>query len=158
MAKAPVTPAIRELRKFQIEYSEHLYEYAPQGGTALGAHSLSVDEHAVIKTLVMENNNKRSLVVLMHGDKQVSTRQLARQLNVKSITPCAPKIATKYSGYQVGGTSPFGMRQTMPVYMQVSILELPWIYINGGRRGLLVRLSPKDLQKVLKPIVVNVAI
>ena len=158
MTKTPVTPAIRMLRAHGVEYSEYIFAYKPHGGTALGALALGVDEHSVIKTLIMEDDNKRPLVVLMHGDKQVSTRQLARQLNVKSITPCAPKIATKHSGYQVGGTSPFGMRQTMPVYMQVSILELPYIYINGGRRGFLVKLAPKDLQSMLKTTLVDVAI
>ena len=156
--KLPVTSAIRVLRENAIEFTEHIFAYAPRGGTALGAKALGVDEHIIIKTLILEDDNKRPLVVLMHGDKQVSTRQLARHLKVKSITPCPPQTATKHSGYQVGGTSPFGMRQALPVYMQVSILELPCIYINGGRRGFLVKLASADMQRILHPSIVDVAI
>ena len=150
--KLPVTPAIRMLRDHSVAYVENVFPYEPHGGTALCAKALGVDEYMIIKTLVFEDDNRRPLVVLMHGDKQVSTRQLARYLNVKSITPCTPQTATKHSGYQVGGTSPFGMRRSMPVYMQVSILELPYIYINGGRRGFLVKIASSDLQQVLQQV------
>jgi len=156
--KMPVTAAVRTLREHRVEYTEHTFVYEPHGGTALGATALGVDEHTIIKTLIFEDDCKRPLVVLMHGDKQVSTRQLARCLNVKSITPCTPQIATKHSGYQVGGTSPFGMRRSLPVYMQTSILELPHIYINAGRRGFLVKLRTADLQRVLQVSLVDVAV
>lgn len=150
--KLPVTPAVRVLRDHAVKYVENVFTYEPHGGTALCAKALDVDEYMIIKTLIFEDDNRRPLVVLMHGDKQVSTRQLARSLNVKSVTPCTPQTATKHSGYQVGGTSPFGMRRSMPVYMQVSILELPYIYINGGRRGFLVKMASSDLQRVLQQV------
>jgi Cys-tRNA(Pro) deacylase len=156
--KTPTTPAIRLLREQGIEYSEHSFKYEPHGGTSLGAKALGVDEHLLIKTLIFEDDNKRPLIVLMHGDQQVSTRQLARYLKVKSITPCTPQTATKHSGYQVGGTSPFGMRRSLPIYIQRSILELPYIYINGGRRGFLVNISTQDLQALLQAPLVEVAI
>ncbi len=153
----PVTAAIRVLRAAGIPFVPHVYDYEPRGGTAHSAASLGVDEHAVIKTLIMEDDQKRPLVVLMHGDREVSTRNLARAIGLRSIQPCQPAEADRHSGYQVGGTSPFGTRRSMPVYMQRSIADLPRIYINGGRRGMLVELDPADLVRVLKPQLVDVA-
>ena len=156
--KFPITPAVRVLRNEKIPFDSHLYEYEENGGTKASAMALQVDEHCVIKTLVMADDHQRPLIVLMHGDKQVSTKQLARVLGVKSILPCSPQVAQKYSGYLVGGTSPFGTRHPMPVYMEQSIMELPKIYINGGKRGYLVSLSPQALVKILQPILVEVGI
>ena len=156
--KAPVTPAVRQLRAEKVEFSDHLYAYEEKGGTAVSARELGVDEHCVIKTLIMEDERKNPLVVLMHGDLQVSTRELARVIGVKLVTPCAPETAQKHSGYQVGGTSPFGLRREMPVYMEESIAGLERIYINGGKRGYLVGLSPRDLLQVLTPVTVSVGI
>lgn len=156
--KMPVTPAIRVLRQHKIDFSAHLYDYEEKGGTTVSARELGVDEHCVIKTLVMEDENKRLLVVLMHGDCEVSTKNLARLLNVKTIAPCAPETANKHSGYLVGGTSPFGTKKVMPVYMESSILELDAIYINGGKRGFLVEMKPADAVAILKPILVEIAI
>jgi Cys-tRNA(Pro) deacylase len=154
----PVTAAIRVLREHGVAYVPRTYDYEPKGGTAHSAACLGVDEHAVVKTLVMEDEDKKPLVVLMHGDREVSTKALARHIGKKAIKPCVPEVADRHSGYQVGGTSPFGTRRAMPVYMQASILELPRIYINGGRRGLLVEIDPKDAQRVLQPVLVDVAI
>jgi Cys-tRNA(Pro) deacylase len=156
--KTPVTPAVRELRAVGVTFTDHLYSYEEKGGTAVSSRELGVDEHSVVKTLVMEDDGKEPLIILMHGDCQVSTRELARQIGARSITPCSPDIATKHTGYQVGGTSPFGTRKRLPVYMEESILKLPRIYINGGKRGYLVGLDPKDIVGVLKPTMVNVAI
>lgn len=156
--KVPVTAAIRVLRQARVELTSHLYDWEPRGGTRHSAASLGVDEHRVIKTLVMEDEEKRPLIVLMHGDHEVSTKALARQLGVKSITPCEPAVADKHSGYQVGGTSPFGTRRAMPIYMQASIAELPVIYINGGKRGFLVEMKPAELVRVLSPTLVDAAI
>ncbi|NIQ94577.1 MAG: Cys-tRNA(Pro) deacylase [Desulfuromonadales bacterium] len=156
--KTPVTPAVRQLREHQVDFSDHLYTYEEKGGTAVSARELGVDEHAVVKTLVMEDDNGEPLIVLMHGDRQVSTKELARQIGVKSIRPCDPKTADRHSGYQVGGTSPFGTRKAMPVYIERTILDLPQIYVNGGRRGYLVGLAPCELQRVLEPTPVDVAI
>ena len=153
----PVTPAIRVLRAAGVAYTPHVYDYEAKGGTAHSSASLGVDEHAVIKTLVMEDDTKRPLVVLMHGDRQVSTKSLARRLGVKSIQPCRPSVADRHSGYQVGGTSPFGLRRAMPIYMEASIASLPRIFVNGGRRGLLVELDPGELVRVLQPELVEVA-
>lgn len=158
MSKAPVTQAIRVLREHQVEYSEHLYKYEEHGGTRVSARELGVDEHATVKTLIMEDDRKQPLIVLMHGDCEVSTRNLARQVGAKHIEPCEPKTADRHSGYQVGGTSPFGTRHPMPVYLQASIAELPVIYINGGKRGFLVGIKPADLIRVLKPVMVDVAV
>lgn len=158
MSKAPVTQAIRVLREHRVEYSEHLYKYEEHGGTRVSARELGVDEHATVKTLIMEDDRKQPLIVLMHGDCEVSTRNLARQVGAKHIEPCEPKTADRHSGYQVGGTSPFGTRHPMPVYMQASIAELPVIYINGGKRGFLVGIKPADLVRVLKPVMVDVAV
>ncbi len=158
MAKHPVTMAIRALRAAKVAFEPHLYAWQPHGGTRASSEALGVDEHAVIKTLIMEDERKQPLCVLMHGDREVSTKQLARTVGVKTITPCAPEVADRHSGYQVGGTSPFGLRRAMPVYMQQSILELPKIYINGGARGFLVEIDPKEAQRVLSPTLVDVAV
>jgi Cys-tRNA(Pro) deacylase len=156
--KSPVTPAVRLLREQNIQFSEHPYKYEERGGTAVSARELAIDERSVIKTLIMEDDLKKPLVVLMHGDMQVSTKALARVVGVKSITPCLPETAQKHSGYVVGGTSPFGTRKKMPVYMEETILAVPRIYINGGRRGYLVGMDPKDLVRLLQPVLVHVGI
>jgi Cys-tRNA(Pro) deacylase len=156
--KTPVTPAVRLLRQQGISFVPHLYAYEERGGTAVSARELGVDEHRVIKTLVMEDETSRPLIVLMHGDLQVSAKELARILEVKSLTPCAPQVADRHSGYQVGGTSPFATRKAMPVYMEETIGELPSIFINGGKRGFLVEISPADLERVLHPIPVRAGI
>jgi len=154
----PVTPASRALRQAQIAFDSHLYEYESQGGTTVSARELQVDEHCVIKTLVMEDDNKHPFIILMHGDKQVSTKQLARDLKVKAVHPCNPEIANKHTGYLVGGTSPFGTKHPLAVYMEKTILELPKIYINGGKRGYLVSVSPQDILDLLKASLVEVGI
>jgi Cys-tRNA(Pro) deacylase len=156
--KFPVTPAIRQLRAEKVEFTEHLYQYEEKGGTAVSARELGVDEHSVVKTLVMEDERKNPLVVLMHGDCQVSTRELARVIGVKLVTPCSPEAASRHTGYLVGGTSPFGTRKTLPVYMEESILALPKVYLNGGKRGFLVSLDPAEVVRLLKPVAVRVAI
>jgi Cys-tRNA(Pro) deacylase len=156
--KHSVTPAVRMLRHHGVEFSHHPYDYEERGGTEVSARELGVDEHAVIKTLIMEDEQKRPLCVLMHGDRAVSTKNLARHLAVKSITPCAPAVADRHSGYQVGGTSPFGLKRSMPIYLERSIAALPRIYINGGRRGYLVGLAPADLVRVLQPQLVDAAV
>jgi Cys-tRNA(Pro) deacylase len=156
--RTPMTPAVRALRQAGVGFTEHPYTYIEHGGTAAFARQYAVDEHLVIKTLVMEDDAKKPLVVLMHGDREVSTKELARTLGAKSVHPCAPDAAERHSGYQVGGTSPFGLRKPLPVYVEESILALPVIYINGGKRGFLVGLDPKDLIRALKPIPVRVAI
>jgi Cys-tRNA(Pro) deacylase len=158
MYKAPSTNATRLLKQAGIPYSEHLYRYEDHGGTALSAQALGVDEHAVIKTLVMEDENAAPLIILMHGDRDVSTKELARQIGVRSIQPCKPEVAQRHSGYLVGGTSPFGTKRAMPVYAEATIFELDRIYLNGGSRGFLVGLESKDLEKVLKMNQVRVAI
>jgi len=148
------TPATQWLRKHRIAFGEHTYAYVERGGTAESARALAVAEHSVIKTLVMEDEAQRPLIVLMHGDRQVSTKNLARQAGLKRVAPCAPETAQRHSGYLVGGTSPFGTRKPLPVYCEKSILDLTTIYINGGRRGYLVSLSPMVLVDVLgaKPV------
>lgn len=156
--KTPVTAAVRALRAAGVSFSDHLYSYEEKGGTAVSSRELGVDEHCVIKTLVMEDDTKQPLIVLMHGDRQVSTRELARQIGVRSVEPCRPEVAQKHTGYLVGGTSPFGTRRQMPVYVEESILVLPLIYINGGKRGYLVGLTPAELQRVVQPTPVRVAI
>lgn len=158
MSKFPVTPAIRQLRQEKVEFDNHLYEYEEKGGTKVSARELQVDEFAVIKTLVMEDERKQPLIVLMHGNKHVSTKKLARDLGLKTITPCTPDIAEKHTGYQVGGTSPFGTRKKIPVYAEKTMFDLPKIYINGGKRGFLVSLDPQELIRVLKPTLVEVAV
>ncbi|MGE0862759.1 MAG: Cys-tRNA(Pro) deacylase [Vicinamibacterales bacterium] len=152
------TPAIHFLRARQIPFTEHLYRYEERGGTAVSARELGVDEHVVIKTLVMEDEDKQPLIVLMHGDRDVSTKNLARQIGRKTVTPCAPDVAQKHSGYLVGGTSPFGTRKQMPVYMERTIAALDRIYINGGRRGFLIALAPADLVRALAPTPVDAAL
>jgi Cys-tRNA(Pro) deacylase len=156
--KTPMTPAVRVLEQAGVAFTEHPYAYVEHGGTAAFAAACGVDEHAVVKTLVMEDDAKKPLVVLMHGDREVSTKELARFLGVKSVRPCAPETAERYSGYMVGGTSPFGLRRSMPVYVEATILELPRIYINGGKRGFIVGLEPGELARVLEPTPVRVAI
>ena len=150
--------AMRALEAGGVSYEVMLYAYEERGGTRVSARELGVDEHAVVKTLVMEDEGRRPLVVLMHGDRKVSTRALARQLGVKSVRPCAPEVANKHSGYVVGGTSPFGTRRVMPVYVEASILELPEIYINGGGRGTLVRVDPRAALALVDAKPVEVAI
>jgi Cys-tRNA(Pro) deacylase len=156
--RAPATPAVRALRQAGVAFTEHPYPYTEHGGTAAFAAQAGVDEHAVVKTLIMEDDAKKPLVVLMHGDREVSTKELARLLGVKSVHPCAPDAAERHSGYLVGGTSPFGLRKPMPVYVEASILELPGIYINGGKRGFIVGLDPQDLVRLLGPTPVRVAV
>lgn len=143
------TQATQCLRKNGIAFSEHPYAYEEHGGTAVSAQELAVDEHCVIKTLVMQDEAAKPLIVLMHGDRKVSTKNLARQIGCKSVAPCKPEVANRHSGYLIGGTSPFGTRKTMPVYVEHSILALEKIYINGGRRGYLVGIDPKVLATVL---------
>jgi Cys-tRNA(Pro) deacylase len=157
MSKAPSTNATRLLRRFGVEYSEHLYRYEERGGTRVSARELNVDEHRVIKTLVMEDDAKRPLIVLMHGDREVSTKALARVLGARSVEPCKPEDADRHSGYQVGGTSPFGTRKSMPVYVERSVLTLPKIYLNGGSRGFLVGVAPEALTRLLRATPVDVA-
>ncbi len=140
-----LTPATEALRGWGVAYTEHVYDYVEHGGTAESARQLGVDEHIVVKTLVMQEEHGNPLIALMHGDRQVSTKALARAIGAKAITPCAPEVAQRHSGYRVGGTSPFGLRKPMPVYVQATVLELPRILINGGRRGYLVGLDPRAL-------------
>ena len=154
----PVTPAVRALRGAGVPFTEHLYRYEEHGGTRVSARELGVDEHAVVKTLVMEDDARSPLIVLMHGDLEVSTKQLARAIGRKHVEPCKPDVANRHSGYLVGGTSPFGTRKAMPVYVERTILDLPRIYINGGARGFLVGLAPADLVRVLNPTPVEVGI
>jgi Cys-tRNA(Pro) deacylase len=151
------TPAIRVLREHGVAFTEHPYDYVERGGTEVSARALGVPEHTVVKTLIMETDAKAPLIVLMHGDREVSTKNIARFLGEKTVTPCAPAVADRHSGYQVGGTSPFGTRRAMPVYMERTIADLPRIYVNGGRRGLLVGIAPADLIRVLSPVPVDVA-
>lgn len=145
----PVTAGVRVLRQQKIDFRPCLYPYEEKGGTRVSARELGVDEHAVVKTLVMETDAKKPLVILMHGDRSVSTKNLARHLGVKRVAPCDPATAQRHSGYQVGGTSPFGLRKPLPVYAEASIFELPLIYINGGKRGFLVEVAPTVLETVL---------
>src|ERR687886_1227953 len=154
----PVTPAVRVLRERKVDFAPHLYTYEERGGTRHSAESLGVDEHAVVKTLVMETDARKALIVLMHGDREVSTKQLARTLGVKTVHPCDPATAQKHTGYLVGGTSPFGTRARLPVYVEHTIFELPKIYINGGKRGFLVEIEPKVLRDVLPVTEVSVAV
>jgi Cys-tRNA(Pro) deacylase len=148
------TPATQQLRRAGVEFSEHPYDYVDHGGTAESARQLGVDEHAVVKTLVMQDERAQPLIVLMHGDAQVSTKNLARAIGAKSVEPCKPEVAQRHSGYQIGGTSPFGIRKAMPVYVEATVLALPRIFINGGRRGYLVGLPPAVLSTLLqaKPV------
>lgn len=158
MTGKTATPAIHFLRKHGVSFTEHAYRYEEHGGTRVSSRALGVDEHAVVKTLVMEDEARHPLIVLMHGDREVSTKQLARQIGRKTIDPCAPAVAERHTGYAVGGTSPFGTRKMLPVFVERSIIDLETIYINGGRRGLLVALAPAELTRVLGAIPVDVAI
>ncbi|MCX8116958.1 MAG: Cys-tRNA(Pro) deacylase [Desulfobacterota bacterium] len=155
--RSSATHAIRFLRQHQVEFVERPYRYEEGGGTEVAARALGVDEHLTVKTLVMEDEKKSPLIVLMHGDREVSTKELARILGVKSITPCSPETAHRHTGYVVGGISPFGTKKRLPVYVEETILSLPVIYINGGKRGLLCEMSPKDLVRLLNLTVVRVA-
>jgi Cys-tRNA(Pro) deacylase len=146
---ASETPATQWLKRAGVSYSEHLYDYVEHGGTGESARQLGVDEHHVVKTLVMEDDAARPLLVLMHGDRQVSTKNLARQIGVKKVQPCKPDVAQRHTGFLVGGTSPFGTRKAMPVYVEAGVLELPRIYINGGRRGFLIHIAPQVCVDVL---------
>jgi Cys-tRNA(Pro) deacylase len=157
VANAPSTPATRLLRQMGVSYTEHLYRYEERGGTRVSARELGADEHEVVKTLVMEDDAGLPLVVLMHGDREVSTKALARQTGRRSVQICKPEAANRYSGYQVGGTSPLGTRKSMPVFMERSIAALPRIYVNGGSRGFLVGLAPADLVRILAPTLVDAA-
>ena len=145
----PITPAIRVLREKKIEFTPHVYNYIEKGGTKHSAEVLNVDEHAVVKTLIFETNERKPLIVLQHGDFQVSTKELARILRVKNVAPVAPEKALKLTGYLVGGTSPFGTKTRMPVYVEKTIFDLPKIYINGGKRGFLIEIEPCGLEKAL---------
>jgi Cys-tRNA(Pro) deacylase len=155
---APETPATKFLRQNRIAHSAHFYNYEEHGGTRVSSRELNVDEHAVIKTLVMEDEAAKPMIVLMHGDCKVSVKELARQVGCKKIEPCKPEVANRHTGFLVGGTSPFGTKKKMPVYAEKSILDLPLIYINGGRRGFLVGVHPHDLLRVLSPVLVSVAL
>ena len=154
----PVTPAVRLLREKKVEFEPHLYNYEERGGTKHSADVLGIDEHAVVKTLVMETDARKPLVVLMHGDREVSTKNLARAIGAKSVQPCDPAQAQKHTGYMVGGTSPMGTKARLPVYVERTIFELAKIYINGGKRGFLVALNPQDLRALLPVEEVEVAI
>lgn len=149
--------AVRTLRAAKVEFEPHVYPWEPHGGTAASAAALRVDEHQVIKTLIFEDEARQPLCILMHGDREVSTKNLARAIGTKTVGPCTPEVADKHSGYQVGGTSPFGLRRAMPIYLQSTIADLPRIYINGGARGFLVAIAPADLVRVLSPTLVDVA-
>jgi len=150
--------AVRALRAAKVDFEPHVYAWQPHGGTRASAEALGVDEHRVIKTLIFETDTKAPLCVLMHGDHEVSTKNLARAIGTKTAQPCSPEVADRHSGYQVGGTSPFGLKREMPIYMQRTIAELDTIYINGGARGFLVAIDPRELVRVLTPTLVDVAI
>ena len=152
------TPATQFLRKHGVAFTEHPYPYEEHGGTAVSARELGVAEHAVIKTLVMQDEAAKPLIVLMHGDCKVSTKELARQIPCKKVEPCKPEVANRHTGFLVGGTSPFGTRKAMPVYVEKTILDLPAIYINGGRRGYLVSMAPAQMMALLDARVVEVAL
>ena len=158
MGKHPVTMAIRTLRAAEVAFEPHQYTWEPHGGTAASAAAFGVDEHIVVKTLIFEDEAKQPLCILMHGDREVSAKNLARAIGAKTVAPCSPEIADKHSGYQVGGTSPFGLRRPMQIYMERSIAALPKIFINGGARGFLVAIDPADAVRVLAPVLVDVAI
>ena len=151
----PVTQAVRALRAGSATFSAHLYDYVERGGTAHSAASLGVDEHAVVKTIVLEDETKAAFICLQHGDQEVSTKSLARIRGCKTVTPCAPETALRHTGYMVGGTSPFGTRKPLTVYLQRSVCDLPRIYINGGKRGFLVGIEPSVVVSLLKPVMVE---
>ena len=152
------TPATGFLRRHGVTFTEHVFEYEDHGGTRVAARELGVDEHATVKTLVMEDERRAPLIVLMHGDRSVSTKNLARQIGAKRVEPCRPDAAQRHSGYQIGGTSPFGTRRAMPVYVEKTVLDLAKIYVNGGRRGYLVGIAPSELVRLLKPALVEVGL
>jgi Cys-tRNA(Pro) deacylase len=154
----PVTPAVRMLRDKKIHFEPHLYDYQEHGGTARSAAELGVDEHSVVKTLVMETDKREPLIILMHGDREVSTKELARAIGAKTVAPCKPDVAQKHTGYMLGGTSPFGTRRSLPVYVERTIFDLSKIYINGGKRGFLVSIDPQILKTALPVHEVAVAI
>jgi len=154
----PSTPAVHALRRLNIPFTEHPYRYEEHGGTSVSSRELGVPEHIVVKTLVMQDADRMPLIVLMHGDREVSTKALARAIGAKAIEPCRPDVAEKHTGYLVGGTSPFGTRKSMPVYVERTVLALELVYVNGGRRGFLVALNPKAFVDVLKATLVDVAI
>jgi Cys-tRNA(Pro) deacylase len=154
----PSTPAIHALRRHNIRFTEHPYRYEDRGGTRVSSRELGVPEHIVIKTLVMQDDSQHPLLVLMHGDREVSTKALARAIGVKTVEPCRPEVAEKHTGYMVGGTSPFGTRKAMPVYVERTILGLPQVFVNGGRRGFLVALDPQAFVTVLGARPVEAAI
>ena len=153
----PATPAIRVLKDNEVDFVPRPYKYEERGGTEVAARELGVDEHLTVKTLVMEDEKRAPFIVLMHGDREVSTKDLARTLGVKTVQPCDPATANRHTGYMVGGTSPFGTKKTLPVYVEETILALPVLYINAGRKGLLVKMKPADLVRLLRPVPVNVA-
>jgi len=152
------TLATQFLRQHKVAFTEHPYDYVDHGGTSESSRQIGVDEHIVIKTLIMEDENAKPLIVLQHGDREVSTKNLARQINVKKVAPCKPDVAQRHSGYLVGGTSPFGTRKAMPVYVEASVLDLPNILINGGKRGYLVGIDPQELVRLLKATPVSAAL
>lgn len=154
----PETPATLYLRQHQVAYSCHLYAYEEHGGTRVSSRELGVDEHAVIKTLVFEDEHAKPLLVLMHGDCKVSLKELARQIGCKKVEPCKPEVAQRHTGFLVGGTSPFGTRKALPVYVEHTLLDLAGIYINGGRRGFLVGINPQELERVLQAKWVSVGL
>jgi len=157
-AHAPETPATRLLKQHKVAYSTHLYAYEAHGGTRVSSRELNLPEHEIVKTLIMENEKNAPFIVLMHGDHKVSTKELARQMGSKHVENCLPEVAQRHSGYLVGGTSPFATRKKMPVFMEKTILNMGKVYINGGKRGFLVGLSPRDIILLLEPTLVNVAI
>ena len=154
----PITMAVRALRAAKVQFTPHVFDYEPKGGTRHSASALGVDEHVVIKTLIFEDDTQQPLCVLMHGDCEVSTRNLARQIGARSTEPCTPETAKRHSGYLVGGTSPFGLKKAMAIYCERSVLSLSTIYINGGARGFLVEIDPKEILRVLQPTTVEVAV
>jgi Cys-tRNA(Pro) deacylase len=157
-SNSPITPAIRFLRRKNVPYKEHQYRYEERGGTRVGSEELGFSEHILIKTLVMQTDRKEALLVLMHGDCEVSTKQLARFLGAKTIETCDEKTATRHTGYVFGGTSPFGTRRPLPVYAEKTIFDLPFILINGGKRGFLVEIDPNLMRNALPISEVEVAI
>ncbi|MCW8893741.1 MAG: Cys-tRNA(Pro) deacylase [Deltaproteobacteria bacterium] len=156
--KVPATPAIRLLKQHKVKFTPHFYKYEDKGGTRVSARELKVDEHQIIKTLILEDDQQKPFIVLMHGNCEVSLKHLARQLKVKLVTTCPPEKADRISGYQTGGISPFATRQTLPLYMEETVASLEKLFINGGRRGMLIEMAPADLIGILKPVKVSVAI
>jgi Cys-tRNA(Pro) deacylase len=154
----PITPAVRILRQYKISFIPHVHKYEEHGGTRLTAETIGVPENFVVKTLVMETDEKKPLLILMHGDREVSTKQMARLIGVKQVSPCDANTAQRYTGYLFGGTSPFGTRHPLPVYVEKTILDLQKIYINGGKRGFIVEINPQDIRKAFQIIEVEVAV